>query len=113
MELVYLIYYFKVYERQVNKESLAARVVDEQQVGRHFSRHDTELLYKFAPKMLVKPVPLVPKDKLLAEFLREGNEAYQFIVNYHEHDSLLTSRPDENLTVCNVLIWTLEYVNRR
>lgn len=89
----------KIYERQVVKESLAARVVDEQQVDRHFVRHSIELLYEFEPKLPVKPVELLPNDTILADLLREEDSISPLIGDYHEHDSLLTSHSEKGLTV--------------
>lgn len=39
----------KLYERQISKLSLAFRVVDEQQIDRHFNARDQEELYEFEP----------------------------------------------------------------
>lgn len=39
----------KIYERQISKLSMAFRVVDEQQIDRHFDAQDQEKLYEFDP----------------------------------------------------------------
>jgi transcriptional regulator ATRX len=54
----------KIYERQVMKQTLSLRVVDEHQVDRHFSAADIAELYKFTPEREddpSKPLPAVPQ----------------------------------------------------
>jgi len=57
----------KIYDRQVTKQSLAKRVVDEHQIERHYSQADLNELYSFTPDQLddpdrvERPLPKVPK----------------------------------------------------
>lgn len=105
----------KIYERQVNisfyfilysclngfylqvqKQSLSHRVVDEQQIQRHFKSNEISELYAFNYEIEEnRERPNVPKDTLLADIFLEHKD---FIVKCHEHDSLLENRPDEELT---------------
>ncbi|VDP86350.1 unnamed protein product [Echinostoma caproni] len=91
----------KIYDRQVTKQSLSLRVIDEQQIDRHFTTNDLKALYTFEPDLWdlatadQRPTPKLPKDRLLADLLSENPS---LIVNYHEHDSLLEHREDEGLT---------------
>ncbi|GFG39285.1 hypothetical protein Cfor_02210, partial [Coptotermes formosanus] len=85
----------KIYDRQVTKLSLSCRVVDEQQIERHYNMADLQELYKFNPEEKTKrPTPILPKDRLLAELLKDHE---QWIVTYHEHDSLLENKEEEEL----------------
>ncbi|KAA3673964.1 transcriptional regulator ATRX [Paragonimus westermani] len=91
----------KIYDRQVTKQSLSLRVIDEQQIDRHFTNADLQALYTFDPDVwdpveaAKRPTPKLPKDRLLADML---SEFPHLIVNYHDHDSLLEHRQDEGLT---------------
>lgn len=59
----------KIYDRQVTKQSLSFRVVDQQQIERHFTTNELAELYTFEPDMLDDPsekkskkaTPMLPK----------------------------------------------------
>ncbi|XP_033829398.1 transcriptional regulator ATRX isoform X2 [Periophthalmus magnuspinnatus] len=93
----------KIYERQVTKQSLSFRVVDQQQIERHFTMNELAELYTFEPDQLDDPsekkkkrdTPMLPKDAVLAEMLQNSKDQ---IVGYHEHDSLLDHKEEEALS---------------
>lgn len=85
----------KIYDRQIIKQSLAGRVIDEQQINRHFRQADLLALYDFTEPEEKQAILSVPKDTLLADMLLEFKN---LIISYHEHDSLLENCPDEDLT---------------
>jgi transcriptional regulator ATRX len=95
----------KIYQRQVVKQSISQRVVDDHQLDRHFTQNDIKELYKFNPEQLppvqTTSTPInfnysIPKDRLLLDLLYEHN---RWIHSYHSHDSLLENKIDEGLTV--------------
>lgn len=45
----------KIYDRQVTKQSLSYRVVDQQQIERHFTLSELTELYTFEPDLLDDP----------------------------------------------------------
>jgi len=80
----------KIYNRQVTKLSLSCRVVDEQQIERHYSNHNLNELYMFEKyNDEEKPTLNLPKDRLLAEIFLKFKD---IVENYHEHDSLLENK---------------------
>ncbi|KAM7417838.1 hypothetical protein PAMA_017471 [Pampus argenteus] len=93
----------KIYERQVTKQSLSYRVVDQQQIERHFTMNELAELYTFEPDMVDDPsekkskkaTPMLPKDTFLAEMLQSNKDQ---IMCYHEHDSLLDHKEEEALS---------------
>ncbi|XP_069748920.1 transcriptional regulator ATRX isoform X2 [Narcine bancroftii] len=94
----------KIYDRQVTKQSLSFRVVDQQQIERHFTMNELTELYTFEPDQLDDPnsekkkkrdTPMLPKDHILAEILQNQKD---YLVGYHEHDSLLDHKEEEELS---------------
>ncbi|XP_051876726.1 transcriptional regulator ATRX isoform X2 [Pristis pectinata] len=94
----------KIYDRQVTKQSLSFRVVDQQQIERHFTMNELTELYTFEPDQLDDPnsekkkkrdTPVLPKDHILAEILQNQKD---YLVGYHEHDSLLDHKEEEELS---------------
>ena len=86
----------KIYDRQVTKQSLSARVVDEQQIERHFTMNELAELYTFKDEPKEdQPTIKVPQDKLLAELVLKHKD---IIWKIHDHDSLLENQVDEHLT---------------
>ncbi|XP_072285341.1 transcriptional regulator ATRX-like isoform X2 [Pyxicephalus adspersus] len=94
----------KIYDRQVTKQSLSFRVVDQQQIERHFTMNELTELYTFEPDLMDdsnpeqrrgREIPKLPKDTVFAELLQICKEN---IVTYHEHDSLLDHKEEEELT---------------
>ncbi|XP_042354711.1 transcriptional regulator ATRX-like [Plectropomus leopardus] len=93
----------KIYDRQVTKQSLSYRVVDQQQIERHFTLSELTELYIFEPDLLDNPnskkskrtTNVVPKDRILAQLLQTCKD---HIVSFHEHESLLDHKQEEELT---------------
>uniref|UniRef100_A0A8D0DFY6 ATP-dependent helicase ATRX n=1 Tax=Sander lucioperca TaxID=283035 RepID=A0A8D0DFY6_SANLU len=93
----------KIYDRQVTKQSLSYRVVDQQQIERHFTLFELTELYVFEPDLLGDPnskkskrtTPVLPKDKVLAQLLQTCKDQ---IVSFHEHQSLLDHKQEEELS---------------
>ncbi|XP_016952621.1 transcriptional regulator ATRX homolog [Drosophila biarmipes] len=86
----------KVYERQVAKQATAKRVIDEQQISRHYNQTDLMELYSYELQPSTeREMPILPKDRLFAEILTEHDK---LIFKYHEHDSLLEQEEHENLS---------------
>jgi len=79
----------KIYNRQVTKLSLSCRVIDEQQIKRHYSNDTLNELYIFEGYNKEKSTLNLPKDRLLAELFLKFKD---FVENYHEHDSLLENK---------------------
>jgi transcriptional regulator ATRX len=104
----------KIYKRQVTKESLAARVVDRQQVHRSISKEEMLHLFDFEDeedkenenvsveeaengiKHKFPNASFSSTDKLMDRLL--GKHRPRWIANYHEHETLLKENEEERLT---------------
>uniref|UniRef100_A0A2M4A3R9 Putative transcription regulator xnp/atrx dead-box superfamily protein n=1 Tax=Anopheles triannulatus TaxID=58253 RepID=A0A2M4A3R9_9DIPT len=85
----------KIYERQVTKQAISKRVIDEQQIDRHYKETDLQELYRYdVEPSEPRPTPNLPKDRLFAELLQRFDT---LIYKYHEHDSLLENKEEETL----------------
>ena len=88
----------KIYQRQVAKQSLSQRVIDEHQLDRHFTNKQLSELYKFEPEIndeTSNETHASPEDELLSMLL---TDCKQWIKKYHEHDSLLENKESEGLS---------------
>ena len=88
----------KIYMRQVTKNALSQRVVDEHQLDRHYTSEELRELYSFYPDVYLgeNDSYLIPKDDILKRLLLANKN---WIKTYHEHDSLLENRIEEGLTL--------------
>ncbi|XP_055385953.1 transcriptional regulator ATRX-like [Condylostylus longicornis] len=85
----------KVYSRSVTKQAMSFRVVDEHQIDRHYSMAELAELYTLTkPDYSNRPIPNLPQDNILAHLLRN----FQYVFKYHEHDSLLENKIEQELT---------------
>ncbi|XP_050087406.1 uncharacterized protein LOC126572268 [Anopheles aquasalis] len=86
----------KVYSRSVTKQALSFRVVDEQQVDRHYRYDELAELYNLTKVAdMTRETPIRPADDLLASLLHNFSNK---IFKYHEHDSLLENKPEQDLS---------------
>ncbi|XP_020800143.1 transcriptional regulator ATRX homolog [Drosophila serrata] len=85
----------KVYSRSVTKQAMSFRVVDEQQIDRHYNMAELAELYTLTtPQRNERTMPVLPKDTILADLLRQSDLVYK----YHEHDSLLENKIEQELS---------------
>lgn len=92
----------KIYDRQVTKQSLSMRVIDEKQIGRHYTFSELAELFTYTP---APPPPTTPpeepykrpeEDIVLSQVLNKLQPHY--VIDYHTHDSLLEHIYDEELS---------------
>ena len=88
----------KIYDRQLNKESLAARLFDEHQIERHFTSAELDQLYDVEALNSVREnntVSCPVEDQLLASVIQE-HESHIWSLN--KHDNLLQNKLEEQLS---------------
>ncbi|XP_050319322.1 transcriptional regulator ATRX-like [Bactrocera neohumeralis] len=86
----------KVYSRSVTKQAMSFRVVDEQQIDRHYSMAELTELYSLTqPDYENRPMPDCPQDSILASLLLNYPS---LVYKYHEHDSLLENKVEQELS---------------
>lgn len=86
----------KVYSRSVTKQAMSFRVVDEQQIDRHYNMAELAELYTLTKTdMTQRPTPVRPADHALSSLLHNFPE---LVYKFHEHDSLLENKPDQDLS---------------
>lgn len=86
----------KIYSRSVTKQALSGRVVDTQQIDRHYSMAELHELYELTYTDYKKrPVPIKPEDDILTKLL---DCSPRLAFKYHQHETLLEDKPEEALT---------------
>ena len=82
----------KIYDRQVTKQSLSMRVVDQMQIGRHFSFSELQELFTFTPASPPAedsaPLDNKPQDDFILSNILDHLQP-KWVISYHKHDSLL------------------------
>lgn len=87
-----------IYNRQVAKISMSKRVVDEEQIDRHFARNDLEQLYSIEniePESSVSSPDDEPSDDVLTQQLIKYKH---LIYKYQSHDAFLENNEEEELS---------------
>lgn len=86
----------KIYNRSVNKQAMSGRVVDRQTIDRHYRGGELQDLYTFSEHSYSqRETPIMPHDDVLKFLLKNYD---QQIYKYHEHDSLLENKPEQDLS---------------
>ena len=89
----------KIYDRQVTKTSLSLRVIDEKQIGRHYTNNQLHELFTFTPAPPPEEDGVYDRptnDIIFCKILDKLQP--KVLVKYHEHDSLLEHIFDEELS---------------
>lgn len=87
----------QIYKRQILKLATSKRVVDEQQIDRHYIETDVSQLYKFDEDAANQP-PKTYDDQVENALQQIVKNCRHLIVAYEDHDALLENRAGEVLT---------------
>ena len=102
----------KIYDRQVTKQSLSLRVVDEKQAGRHFTASDLAELFTYSPAP-PPPEPGCPTtttpERPQVNTHTSFTPAFDSPISYHTHFFLQV-----DITLCTILdklqpTWIVQY----
>lgn len=87
----------QICKRQVTKLAVAKRVVDEQQVHRHFTQNDLVQLYteNIDPQNITPLEDSMTEDEVLRKLIPKHND---IILRFHDHDTFLENKTGEELT---------------
>ncbi|KAJ6224252.1 hypothetical protein RDWZM_002797 [Blomia tropicalis] len=85
----------KIYKRQIQKQSISLRVVDECQIERHYKDDDLRELYTLESDDTDLPLLPPTDDPLLCKVMAKFRKS---IYSYHSHNSLLENLPGEKLS---------------
>lgn len=99
-----------IYKRQVTKISMSKRVIDKQQVDRHFKRNDLDDIYSIDSIEPTNERNEEPSDSILSKLITKLNG---IIVKYHSHDSLLQNNEEENLSAEEIQLAWDEFENEK
>lgn len=84
-----------IFRRQILKESMTQRVIDEKEFNRILAKEDFETMVSYEPDFSDRPALDTPVDKLLASVMVKHSDLIYEVLN---HDWLLEDRSDEQLT---------------
>lgn len=85
----------KVYSRSVTKQAMSGRVVDKLQIDRHYAMNELSELYALTKTEYTKRPQIQPPKDAVLKYLLHNHQTQAF--TYHDHDSLLENKPDQDL----------------
>lgn len=91
----------QIYKRQVLKLATSKRVIDEEQIDRHYIETDVSQLYKYDLENAELP-PKIYDDQIEDQLKQIAMSNRQLIMSYEDHDALLENRTTEILTKAEI-----------